>query len=547
MKKRIGQVFSLALVVAILVSMSVSAFAADSSRDTAGFWDWNAHNGGFGGSFGSTTGYVFGQVCASSPDSLHHSDSMGHFGGTDENGRYTICTCKHCGEQYRVYKSDLQQSYDAQVAELPATGYSSDGSLFWSPEIAYVWVKGVMASFTCCPHYTESYTPANESLYTFDCANRVVVVRPSAGEDTFFRPTFRLYFAGKYPIDGYYKRIQSLFSDYTFIAGSFTYNKSFSYYPESSATLHYAGVSYDFFESYKIDANRSDVQYVSFPYCPPVYEVTPFNPSGVGDTYNINSRPTSITGDYGIIGDNGQIVKVEGNKIVNETNNIYTNPATGQTDTITNWSYDYSTRTYTLTLGGGTTTTVTYGDENVVIKEGDTTYNIYYLINGSGPENPDPGPDVPGTCNHQWAETSTTPATCTVPGSRLLTCSLCNETKTEAIPAPGHKWVIKQEVKNEYDSSGNQTQEGYTIWECSVCGEQQKTTDGTAPPGGGGSGSGSSGGVFSGIFGLLVDFLGFFWNTFRDFVGEGVKGFLTALMDGTSSIFGLLNPFNWGG
>lgn len=240
-------------------------------------------------------------------------------------------------------------------------------------------------------------------------------------------------------------------------------------------------------------------------------------------------------------------LKVEGDKVVNETNNTYINPATGTTDTITDWSYDYSTRTYTLTLGGGTTTTVTYGDENVVIKEGDTTYNIYYLINGSGSENPDPGPDVPGPCNHQWSETSSTPATCTVPGSRALTCSLCNETKTETIPAPGHKWTIKQEVKTEYDEEGNKTQDGYTIFECSVCGEQYKSTDGGAPPGGGGSGSGSSGGVFSGIFGLLVDFLGFFWNTFRDFVGEGVKGFLTALMDGTSSIFGLLNPFNWGG
>jgi len=287
----------------------------------------------------------------------------------------------------------------------------------------------------------------------------------------------------------------------------------------------------------------------------PVYEVIP-DTTLPGDTYNITSRPTSITGDYGIIGDNGQITKVEGNTIVNETNNTYYNPATGQTDTITDWSYNYEDRSYTLTLGGGTTSTVTYGDETVTITEtdnssGDTitnNYTIYYLVDGSGTETPDPtpGPDTP--CTHTWTETSATPATCTLPGSKLLTCSLCGQTKTEAVPALGHTWTVRQTVNTQYDDTGQLTQEGYTIYECSVCGEQYKATDGGAPPGGGTfPGSGSTGGVFSGIFGLLVDFLGFFWNTFHDFVGEGVKGFLTALMDGTSSIFGLLNPFNWGG
>lgn len=292
-----------------------------------------------------------------------------------------------------------------------------------------------------------------------------------------------------------------------------------------------------------MSGNVDYCSFADFQFYSPVYEFTPAPSVDINfeATYNITSRPTSITSDYGIIGDSGQITKVEGNTIVNETNNNYYNPATGETTTITDWSYNYEDRSYTVTTEAGDTVTITYGDENVTIQEGDTTYNVYYLVDGSGSE-------TPGVCNHQWTETGTTPATCTVPGSRTLTCSLCNETKTETIPALGHKWVIRQEVKNEYDENGNQIQEGYTIWECSVCGEQQKTTDGTAPPGGGsGTGSESSGGVFSGIFGLLVDFLGFFWNTFRDFVGEGVRGFLTALMDGTSSIFGLLNPFNWGG
>ena len=38
------------------------------------------------------------------------------------------------------------------------------------------------------------------------------------------------------------------------------------------------------------------------------------------------------------------------------------------------------------------TAVVTYGDEYVIINEGDTVYNVYYLVSGSDSENPGPGP-----------------------------------------------------------------------------------------------------------------------------------------------------------
>ena len=278
----------------------------------------------------------------------------------------------------------------------------------------------------------------------------------------------------------------------------------------------------------------------------PIFELIP--DSGLsGNTYNINTRPTSITGgNYGIVGDNGQITKVEDNStIINETNNTFYNPATGQTVPITNWSYDYSDRSYKVTLESGNTATITYGDENITIQEttiteGDTitnNYTIYYLIDGSGSENP--------SCAHEWTETSTTPATCTLPGSKLLTCSKCQQTKTETLPALGHDWQVKQSVTTEYDDTGQLIQEGYTIYECSRCKEQYKAASGTSPPVNPSDPDASGDGVFSGIFGLLLDFLGFFFKTFKDFTKSGVQAFLKALQDGTSDIFGLLNPFDW--
>ena len=222
----------------------------------------------------------------------------------------------------------------------------------------------------------------------------------------------------------------------------------------------------------------------------PVYKVTPVSALS-GDIYNTTTRPTSISGGALGIADvdaNGQLTgsytKVEDNStIINETNNTYYNPATGVTVPITNWSYDYSDRSYKVTLESGDTATITYGDENITIQEttiteGDTitnNYTIYYLIDGSGSGE---------VCAHEWAETSSTPATCTLPGSKLLTCSKCQQTKKEAVPALGHDWQVKQTVTTEYDDTGQLVQQGYTIFECSRCHEQYKSTDGTAPPGG---------------------------------------------------------------
>lgn len=222
----------------------------------------------------------------------------------------------------------------------------------------------------------------------------------------------------------------------------------------------------------------SAVAYFENPYA--IFTPAPSADVNFDATYNINTRPTSITGgNYGIVGDNGQIVKVEDNStIVNETNNTYYNPATGTTSPIIDWSYDYSDRSYTVTTESGDTVTITYGDENITIKEGDTIYNVYYLVDGSGSEVP------PEACTHEWTETSCTEPTCTRPGSVVSTCSKCQQTKTEAVPALGHDWQVKQTVTTEYDDTGQLVQEGYTIFECSRCHEQYKSADGTIPPGG---------------------------------------------------------------
>ena len=285
------------------------------------------------------------------------------------------------------------------------------------------------------------------------------------------------------PIDGIYTLLSSpsFSARYVDSAGSHTYSSS---YGEASYGFQPSGHLFEVRSGYPSSPlpvdTLSRITFYSATFYSPVFKVVPYDSivDDVNATYNINSRPTSISGgNYGIVGDNGQIIRVEDNStIINETNNTFYNPATGTAAPIVNWSYDYSDRSYKVTLESGDTATITYGDENITIQEGDTIYNVYYLVDGSGSENP------PSACDHAWTETSTTSPTCTLPGSKLFTCSKCQQIKTETLPALGHDWQVKQTVTTQFDDTGQLIQQGYTIFECSRCGEQYKSEDGTGPP-----------------------------------------------------------------
>ena len=444
----------------------------------------------------NVTGYFVGKECPSSPDSYHHGPKPtfgSSSGGSDENGRFGWATCDYCGKQFKYYssfsggsgfgKSDLQQSYDAQVAELPATGYTSSGGLIWTPTVSdlidsVVNVFGISSgggAWTLPHTYNEGrYIRTLEVSDSGICFGFVSLVDRTIFSDSI---SYSAYVSP--PLNGVY----SLLDGIAYLGTAYSTSSSGIVETELKGSFVATTVGHYVVGGklpiWNVSVRSSMFKNTGTLYFP-TFSVVPDVTLG-GDTYNINSRPGVMLGMYGDV--NGNAFSNNTLSIVNETNKVYTNPATGQTDTITNWSYDYSTRTYTLTLGGGTTTTVTYGDENVIIKEGDTTYNIYYLINGSGSENPDPGPDVPPTCDHTWTETGRTEPTCTTAGKVTSTCSKCNQTKTETIPATGHSWVVDRTVQTTYDEEGNLLQQGYTIYSCSVCGEQYKDMEGTGPPG----------------------------------------------------------------
>lgn len=241
-------------------------------------------------------------------------------------------------------------------------------------------------------------------------------------------------------------------------------------------------------------------------------------------TYNGYSRPGSLVGNYGYYNDNGEFVVVEDSQLVNESDSSFYNPATGTTGAVKSWTYDYSDRSYQLTLEGGDTITVKYGDQNVTINQGDTVYNIYYTV---------PGAEDPADCDHTYVSTTTKAPTCISSGIDTYTCTKCGDSYTKTIPATGHQWEIKQQVHTAYDESGNVITQGYTLYACSVCGEQYKDVDSTGPPNSGGSSGSTS------IGGLIEQLLSGVGSVFSGII----KGVLTLLTKAAEALSGIGDIF----
>ena len=70
--------------------------------------------------------------------------------------------------------------------------------------------------------------------------------------------------------------------------------------------------------------------------------------------------------------------------------------------------------------------------------------------------------------NHNWEVTSEEKATCEKDGSKTYTCADCKETKTETIPATGHKFGDWQTVTTQSVFTG-----GVQKRICSICGKEE--------------------------------------------------------------------------
>lgn len=292
------------------------------------------------------------------------------------------------------------------------------------------------------------------------------------------------------PIAGSYKMLKSpaiVASCETGLNSNFYTQTNYDWVAQSSRNLgaggyFYNGSRYKFWNAAQTDtvqtitvsSYRANIRVTT-----PVFEVTPLasNTTTINNTYNINTRVNNFQGNYYSNVTNNYY---NNNTIINETTNNYYDMTTNNYYTMSNWSYDYQSRTYFVTLEDGTTITVQFGDDCLTITNNNVENSYQYVINNNN--TPSPNPETPSTCKHNWTETIDVAPTCLEGGHANFTCSLCGETYEQILSAKGHNWTVKEHVNTVYGENGVIVTQGHTLYECSACGEQWYTETATPPP-----------------------------------------------------------------
>lgn len=530
--------FLAALCVVLFVS-SVSCYSFRALADTpsyttdTNFWHWLSGGAGEEKTFWrrlldnnvipNILGYIPASgVCPVSSDNKHHASTVT---GVSDSG-YCVCVCEECGDEF-TSSTLAGDAYGSYTDTLPASVVDSDGGLVWYPTIDDLYDGSFVVdvaynsgsstgvfSFTLSDTNDYYASGRGPNQANFECSrvdNRTFLLIREYYESYAgvsrdgVRGGFRsLKFRA--PVTGVYTRFGvQLFSD--------------------QGNRDFTSVNITCAEGNSLDSSFSPTEYnctsfVGYMYFP-CFRIAPLVPYNVTSSdktqvYNIGTRSASISGDYGMVTQSGDIQKIDSATIVNEANNTYYSPVSGEPVEFKDWTYDYSDRSYTLTTTEGDTTTVTYGDEYCTIREGDTVTNIYYITeNHSGSTAGDDGGSHSsggsGTSNilhfHNYHVSVSSSPDCTLPGIKTYTCD-CGDSYTEAIPATGHTWEVIKRVTTSYDEATSELlEQGYVIYQCTVCGEQYKSDDGALPPNsysGGFSDAESSGGTIWGKLGTLL-------------------------------------------
>lgn len=145
MHKKIIPVFM--LIATLTLSWTVPVYASEEYVSTGSFFNWAASGGSF---IQKMIGYTIGKVCPSSPDTYHHASQ---FTQKNDLGCF-LCICDYCRQEFIGYESDVEQSYKAQVSDLPATGLTSSGELIWTVYPTYL---------RFCPDFLDVYFPLDIS------------------------------------------------------------------------------------------------------------------------------------------------------------------------------------------------------------------------------------------------------------------------------------------------------------------------------------------------------------------------------------------------
>lgn len=391
MNKRIISAF---FAFAILICFVAPARA--DYHSTSNIWQWIAD------STGGIPQHILGNittlaVCPDSYDAKHHAASCVWDGVA---GHY-VCTCDICGQTFIATYSDLEFAYDNYVSDLPFCSINDDSSFNWTPttndlvDDSSLSASRVNHITTDIPFYksdlpVEVYSGTELSYRIYANHEYLISYKYFGASGYSGGVNFGIYPNVIAPVDGIYSVIDSGSFDITY----YLYGDDTSHFQSvaaqgnlSSNNASGAVIECPYFTH--LFSRPSGFKYQTFIgyYTFPTFRVRLLHFDDMELDYSVDYRPTTISGEYSVVGDNNTVT-VDNTTLFDETTNTFYNPVTGDTSTVENWSYDYSTRTYTMTDENDNSSSLTYGDDNIVLTDSSgNTFNIYYgniSQNGSG-------------------------------------------------------------------------------------------------------------------------------------------------------------------
>lgn len=386
---------SLSLAVLLLAMLTAPALAAGGDppvTSTGTLWSYLA--GKAPGVLGTLVGIAAPSACSVSEDGRHHGKVI----MPNRDPGSWRARCDLCSQLFTVYDDDMQKAYEGHVGDMQtqygSTTINSSGELIvfldgwtYTPNEYDLFLE------TRTEYPFLQYLHSTSGRYRIDMRSATLKL-PVSGQYRFCFPSLRG------PLGSY-------FIQFT-MHNSMTGKDSLVHNYDVADTAAVGNDGY-LTGTYSLVGNSDVIAYfVLVGYVPPYYSSTgPYTvythsrpylayESGLVSPITADTRVGTFSGNFGYYGDNGQMVLAENISIVNETNNTFHNPVTGDTAPVSSWTYDYGDRSYDITLDSGDTVTVTYGDENVTIVQGGNTYNVYYIVEQGGGE-PEPTPTPPPT------------------------------------------------------------------------------------------------------------------------------------------------------
>lgn len=360
-----------------------------------------------------------------------------------------VVQCVHCGAYYSDYTSNSTSSdvYDSYVStlETPIVSWSR-----YYPTIYYVDSDGWYITPTL-----------NGGLDGFEVTGDCDWCSPFSGYSSTFELSPGTYsFCAEFTsvnlyLEGYasdWCTISSLLfqsaSPYSYLYSSFSVSSnSYSLFRiRMSAPSHV----------YYADA----IPYIE--YVSPMPETSTRPASLMQSIYNYNEgnhyTDNSETVNYyiGTLNVNGGVSDIYDPNLFNEETLVFTEPVTGAQYQTTGWTYDYATRCYTLDLASGTFTLDGSDIDTIKLTYGDDALTIDYYEDGSLIRS-DEYAYVRAAQNdcalngHTYTYETVKEATCTAPGERKYTCSVCGNEYAEEVPALGHDWLPTEVKPTTYE------------------------------------------------------------------------------------------------